>query len=180
MICSEWEREIAGEGESAGLAEHLRGCERCREFARELDANRVALRELTVHPATFDAVRRRVLDEIQVKRRRAIWWGWPAVTAAACLAILCLVYLLPRTQRPVAPKLVQVPVESAPSVAQAAPMTRAVRHPGVHHRPPGVGRSASAARRSACATCEPLTVKMLTSDPDVIIIWLVDQKGDSL
>lgn len=180
MNCSEWEREIAGESASAGLEEHLAGCARCREFARELDANRVALRELTVHPAAFDAVRRRVLDEIQAKKRRAIWWAWPAVAAAACMAIFCLVYFMPSTHGPVATKLVQIPVKSAPRVAQAAPVTKVVRHPGVHHWRPGVARSADAARKNACATCEPLTVKMLTSDPDVIIIWLVDQKGDSL
>jgi len=180
MNCSEWEREIAGESESAGLKEHLAGCDRCREFTQELDANRMALRELTVHPTAFDAVRRRVLDEIQAKRRRAMWWSWP-VAAAICAAILCLVYLLPRprTQGPAAPKLVRVPEKAVPVVAQVAQVKEIARHKMARRRP-GTGTSADAARKSACATCEPLTVKMLTSDPDVIIIWLVDQKGDSL
>jgi hypothetical protein len=178
MNCSDWEREIAGESESAGLSEHLQGCGRCQEFARELDANRVALRELTVHPAAFVAVRRRVLDEIQAKRRRAFWWGWPAAAAAAA-AILCLVYLAPRVQNPVAPKVAWIAVQAPVVVHQAPPVQEVVRHRGVHRRP-DVGMSADAARKSACATCQPLMVKMLTSDPDVIIIWLVDQKGDSL
>jgi hypothetical protein len=30
------------------------------------------------------------------------------------------------------------------------------------------------------AAKEPLVVKMLTNDPDVIIVWLIDQKGDAL
>jgi len=178
MNCSDWEREIAGESGASGLEEHLAGCERCREFARELDSNRVALRELSVHPAAFDAVRRRVLDEIQAKRRRAIWWAWP-VAAAACVAILCVMYLLPRTQGPVAPTVAGIPAQAPVVVQEKAPVREVARHRGVHRRP-GAGRSADAARKSACATCEPLTVKMLTSDPDVIIIWLVDQKGDSL
>jgi hypothetical protein len=213
MNCADWEREIAGESSAAGIAEHLQGCERCREFAAEMEANRVALRGLTVHPAAFEAVRRRVLDEIQAEKRPVFWWRW-AVVAAAAVVVLCVVYFV---ERPgvVGPRIAEVP-NKAPVISQAPPPARElVRHRRVRRRL-SVAMSGDAARKSACATgmstswgnsnstsgghsngtsytswsgsgigvsgsmCEQLTVKMLTSDPDVIIIWLVDQKGDSL
>ena len=45
--CPDWEQDIGGESESAGLEEHLRACGRCQEFAQELEKNRAALREFT-------------------------------------------------------------------------------------------------------------------------------------
>jgi hypothetical protein len=170
--CSDWEQEIAGETESAGLEEHLGACEHCREFAQELEKNSAALRELTVNPAAFDAVRRRVVGEIQAKRRRAMWWTWSAVAAAACIAILCVSYVLPRFERPAAPAAL-VAKKDAPKIEWTLPRSVGRR---VHHKSSG----RFVAQATPVRKAEPLVVKMLTNDPNVIIIWLVDQKGDSL
>jgi len=172
MNCSEWEQEIAVESESAELAEHLKACERCREFAQELEQNAAALRELSIPPAAFAAVRQGVLSEIEVKNRRTMWWTWSAVAAAACVAMICASYVLPRFQKPAAP---------APVIAKINPpkiewTPRPVTH-RVHHKSSG----RSLAQAAPVRKTEPLAVvKMLTDDPNVIIIWLVDQKGDSL
>jgi anti-sigma factor RsiW len=167
MNCSDWEREIAGEPECEGLAEHLQGCERCAAFARELEANRVALRELVAPTAAFDAVRRRVLKEIQAKKRRAVWWGWPAVAAAACAVILCISYVAPRMQSTAAPKAIEAKMD--PPRIEWTPRP-------VHQRSSG----RLAVKAAPAHKTEALVVKMLTDDPNVIIIWLVDKKGDSL
>jgi ferric-dicitrate binding protein FerR (iron transport regulator) len=82
MNCPDWEQD----GED------------CREF----EENAAAMRDLNVPPAAFAAVRQRVLSEIQAKKRRTVWFAWPAVAAAACLAMLCVAYLLPSAQRPAA------------------------------------------------------------------------------
>jgi hypothetical protein len=172
MNCSDWEQQIAVESQRAELAEHLKICERCREFARELEQNAVALRELTIPPAAFATVRQRVISEIQVKDRRTMWWTWSAVAAAACLAILCVSYVLPRLQKPVPPvpvlaKIIPPKIEWTPQ-----PVTHRV-----HHKSSG----RSLAQAAPVRKTEPLAVvKMLTDDPNVIIIWLVDQKGGSL
>lgn len=173
MNCSEWEREIAAESEAEGLAAHLQGCERCREFASELKANRAALAELTVHPAALAAVRRRVLDEIASRRRRAAWWNWSAVAAAACLAILCVSYLLPRFENPAAP---------APRLAKMdPPKIEWTPKPRMQARARFTSSGRHVAKAAPARKAEPIVaVKMLTDDPNVIIIWLVDQKGDSL
>lgn len=171
MNCSDWEREIASESGAPGLEEHLQQCARCHEFAREIEANRTALQQLTVHPASLDAVRRRVLDDIQARRRR-IWWQWPVAAAllAACGVILSVIFLEPR-RKPEIPKLTVIAVKT-PGQVTAPPHTVAV----THHRPHL--RVSTPKARVAAGAQETLQVKMLTNDPDVIIIWLVDQKGD--
>ena len=172
MNCSDWEREIAVESESAELAEHLKACERCREFAQELEHNAAALRELTIPPAAFAAVRQRVFSEIALKNRRTLWWTWSAVAAAACVAILCVSYVLPRLQKP---------SEPAPVLAKIIPPKIEWTPQPVTHRVCHKSSGRSLAQAAPVRKTEPLAVvKMLTDDPNVIIIWLVDQKGDSL
>jgi hypothetical protein len=174
MNCSDWEQEIASESESVALEEHLRACGHCRDFAGEVERNRAAMQAVEIHPAAFDAVRLRVLDEIRAKKRRVAWWAWSAVAAAACVAILCVSLVLQSWKNPAPPKLVFA--TKNPPVIERAPAPLVVR---AHHR---VRRHFGPVTASAGPAYkpEPLVVKMLTNDPDVIIIWLVDQKGDSL
>jgi hypothetical protein len=160
MNCPDWEQD------SAEFREHLKVCEQCREF----EENAVAMRDLKVPPAAFAAVRQRVLSEIQAKTRRSMWWTWSAVAAAACVAILCVAYLLPSAQRPVP----VVAKKDPPKIEW--PLVQPVSQ-RVHHKSSG----RSLAQAGPVRKTEPLAVvKMLTDDPNVIIIWLVDQKGDSL
>jgi hypothetical protein len=160
MNCSDWAQD------SAEFAEHLKVCEHCREFER----NAAAMRELTVAPAAFAAVRQRVLSEIQARNRQAVWWTWSAVAAAACIAMIWVSYVLPSAPRPEA----LVAKKDPPKIEWplAKPVVRRV-----HHKSSG----RSLAQAAPVRKTEPLAVvKMLTDDPNVIIIWLVDQKGDSL
>jgi len=153
MNCPDWEQD----GED------------CPEF----EENAAAMRDLNVPPAAFAAVRQRVLSEIQVKKRRSVWWTWPAVAAAVCIAIVCVSYLLPRWQNPAAPEAV---VAKTYPPKFEWPLAKPVIH-RVRHKNSG----RSLAQAGPVRKTEPLAVvKMLTDDPNVIIIWLVDQKGDSL
>jgi soluble lytic murein transglycosylase-like protein len=171
--CPDWEQDIGGESESAGLEEHLRACGGCQEFAQELEKNRAALRELPIQPAAFAAVRQRVLSEIESKKRRTMWWTWSAAAAAACVAILCVSYVLPRLEDPAAPAVVALKRDPPKIEWTPRPVAHRVRRP---HSSGWSRAQATPARKT-----EPLAViKMLTNDPNVIIIWLVDQKGDSL
>jgi hypothetical protein len=171
MNCSDWELEIAGESESVALEEHLRVCARCRDFAGELELNRAALQAVAIHPAAFDAVRLRVLDEIRAKKQRGAWWTWSAVAAAACVAMLCVAAM--QTWKNPAPPKPLIAVKNPPRIEWTPTRLRPVVR--THHRFGPVSASAGPAQKP-----EPLVVKMLTDDPNVIIIWLVDQKGDSL
>jgi anti-sigma factor RsiW len=166
MSCGEWQREIASESESDGLADHLATCPDCQAYAREIEENRAALRSLEVDGPALEAVRRGVLAEIRSQRhaRRRAW----IAAAAACVAMVCAVSVLPSFKNPAPPR----PVEFAKTPrlehwTVAPPVRRTVRSARPH-------------RRTLVANGQPLVVKMLTDDPDVIVIWLVDQKGDAL
>ena len=163
MNCSKWERDIASDVESEGLRAHVAVCANCREYAREIEQNRFALSTKAIDPAAFDGVRRRVLDQIQAEKRRSAWWAWPAAVAA-CVALLVSSALVLKLRNPAPPR----PVEfaKAPKLVQWTVPARV--------------RSAPPRRARIVAHRDPLVVKMLTNDPDVIIVWLVDQKGDSL
>jgi anti-sigma factor RsiW len=161
MTCPEWELEIAGESERPELATHLAACEHCRAFAREIDEDRAALASLAPPAAALRDVRVRVMSQLQARRRRTayLWWA----TAAACLAALFLGLQV----RPRAPESLAI-VIAAPKAPQIA-LARASR--------PHRTRARAALARSAP---QPIVIKMLTDDPNVVIIWLVDKKGDSL
>jgi hypothetical protein len=166
MNCSEWEREIASDVESDGLQDHLKVCPNCRAFAREIEENRAALQSLAVDGASLDAVRSGVLAEIRSQRGRSRRWTWFAA-AAACLAIVCAPLVLTRFRNPAPPRAVEfAKTPHVESWTVSRPVRRAVR---VRHNRPAM-----------VAAKEPLVVKMLTNDPDVIIVWLIDQKGDAL
>lgn len=172
MKCPDWEREIAAESESPALEEHLNVCADCRALAREMEENRAALQSLAVDRGALGAVRARVLGEIQPRKRRRAWWTWSAAAAAACVAILSAGLILPRFKNPARPG----PVEfaTAPKLVEwtVKPARRTVRIP------PDLARIPRP-QAPAVASAEPLVVKMLTNDPDVIIVWLIDQKGGS-
>ena len=176
MNCSDWQQEITAESESVALEEHLRTCGHCRDFADEVERNRAALQSVEIHPAAFDAVRLRVLKEITAKKQRGAWWAWSAVAVAACFVILCAALVFQSWKNPAPPKPL-IATKNPPKIerppAPGPPVMRA--HHRVHHHFGPVTASAGPAHNP-----EPLVVKMLTNDPDVIIIWLVDQKGDSL
>jgi hypothetical protein len=172
MTCSDWEFEIASESESPELADHLKDCVSCREFAQEMAANRAALASLPVDAAALDAVRSRVLGELTRGRGRAIpAWAW---TAAACLAVLGIAGALWIVQGPVAPP----PAVTArgPAVLSPAPPVVPVRAV----QPPKRAHPRRLVARQVEPPSEPLVVKMLTDDPSVVIVWLVSKKGDSL
>jgi hypothetical protein len=135
--------------------------------SEEFEKNAAAMRELTIPPEAFAAVRQRVLSEIQAKRRKNAWW-WPAAAVAACAAILFVSYLsFPPSNAP----------RPAAIVAKKDPPKIEWTVRSVHHKSSGRLLAKGAPVRKT----EPLAVvKMLTDDPNVIIIWLVDQKGDSL
>ena len=126
---------------------------------RELSESLGELRDAAeIPPAAYTAVRARVMERV-AERRRA-WPLWmTAVSASACL----LWILFPRTAPPAArPAPAAVPAAAAPAPAPAPPP------PIVHVRH----------RRNPkpAAPDQPLQIKMLTDDPDVVIYWIVDKK----
>ena len=169
MSCQAFEALIAlyVEGDLPGrdtppVEEHLAVCADCRELLEDFRASQAAVKELgseVVDAALLSAVRAGVLARID--DRRVAVWPWVAALAAA----LALLVMLSPLRRP-------VPEPRPVAIAQAPPSLQAPPNPPVAGHPPV--RRPSSARRPAA----PLVVKMYTDDPDIVIIWLVDQTGD--
>ena len=108
-----------------------------------------------IDPAHYTAVRARVLAEIE--RTRNPWRRLAWITGvAATLAALLLFIPTPR------PKLPPLPAPAVPAFAASlvAPVAR----------PPRVIARAATPRPRR----EPLTIKLQTSDPNIVIYWIAD------
>ncbi|HTM49316.1 MAG TPA: zf-HC2 domain-containing protein [Bryobacteraceae bacterium] len=160
------EGEASG-GEAVQVEQHLPGCAACRELLEDLQSTQSALKDLRmepVDPALVAAVRAGVLSGIDGRRR--LFWPWAAALAAA-IGLAAILLAPPR--KPGSPPMpVAVARPPAPAMEpprRELPVSRAkVRRPRRRSKPEH--------------PAEPLVVKMLTDDPDVVIIWLVDQTGD--
>jgi hypothetical protein len=166
VTCQEYEPLIAlyveGDVNEPGIEQHLAQCSGCRELLEDLQASQSALKELgSVDAAFLSAVRSGALAKME--RRRLPVWPLAWAFAIALLLILAIPRTPPATGRAAAdPAVIQAPVP-VPTVAHASPKPR---------------KSRARLRTRKSAPAEPLVVKMLTDDPNIVIIWLVDRTGD--
>ena len=163
MNCADFENRIAaGETDDPVVAEHVGTCSSCREFADDLAENSAALRSIDVDAAAYTALRARVMAAVEPKRR--FGWLWAAVAVTAAVACIALVWLTGPLRPPEPPRL-QAVVHST-TVVSALPMPVPKKRKKQARRPIPLRLNA---------------IKILTDDPNVVIIWLVDdKKGDSL
>jgi hypothetical protein len=152
------------------VEQHLAACPDCRQLLEDLQASQAALRELgseAVDATMLTAVRAGVLGGIGERRRRA--WPWVAAfTAAAALVVGLVVTPRKPIEQPRRPEVARLPT------SERVETTRVVEEPVVPRRRRIARRRATPPPTEA----QPLVVKMLTDDPDIVIIWLIDQRGD--
>ena len=199
MTCLDLEKLIALEIEgdlpqpkAAKLQGHLRACRDCREFKGELLASQALLKSLAqeaVDEAVFEEVRERVREGIaaDAKPPRLLAWRFALGAALVTAAIVAAVTLwrprpplhVAKASQPPARERLEAGVPQRGQEARAtAGETPAARHPRFQtakaklvprqRKPPA---SALAARRRPL---EPLTVKLYTDDPEVVIYWVLD------
>jgi len=163
MICP-WRDRIAELEEGPDMEHHVSQCPECRQLRAGLLADleeMAAAHEEPLPVAHYAAVRARVWSELQSKRRRRIWnWVWAGGCAALVAAALALA---PGPLAVAPPAVVRLPAPPPPILPPVLPVAR--RH--LHPRHPVSARSAG-----------PVTVKLLTDDPNVVIYWIIDQQGD--
>jgi hypothetical protein len=166
MNCVEWETRVAlhAGGDLAGataveVEQHLGECSACqllwsgvRESLAELQA---AHGELPA-PAHFTVVRSRVLAELERSARPWRRLAWISGIGIAAALVLLLV-LWPGRAVPEAPRML-ARIPAAPGVAKRIPPVRPVVRQAVAHVP----------RRA------PLTIKLQTTDPNIVIYWIAD------
>jgi hypothetical protein len=149
MKCQECELLLADGQADASTEDHLRGCATCRALLEELRANALALSSL----------RDDELPKVKVmKRRPALPW----IAAAAAAVLLALIAHQASQRRPIVETPTQPRQATAPVTGPIRVTAKLAPEPApkllVRHPPPQ----------------QPLLVKMLTPDPDVVVYWIVD------
>lgn len=172
MSCAKFEERIAlhvegdlGPKEAAVVERHLGQCAACCALAEELRESQAALKTLRhqrVGEEIFAELRRSVL--VNVRPRTATW---KCAAAAAVLVIAAAALFLRGPQRP----------QVGRAILPAAGVQTA-RSGDVPARPPKRRlQPRLAAPHVHKPDPEPLLVKLVTNDPDVVIYWLVDHNG---
>jgi len=163
MNCSDWQIRIAADDvDDAAVAEHVSVCPECRDFARELDQNTAALRSIVVDGTAFAALRSRVMAAVQPRRRFGwVWAGASALAIAASVALVWWTAPLPT------PRIPRSPARARPLVGPTE--VALPRQVAFHKRRP----AKRPVRQQLTA------IKLLTDDPNVVIIWLVDDKKET-
>jgi hypothetical protein len=170
MRCGEFENfialEVEGDLDAAGAArvrEHVGQCDSCRAVwlgLRESQAALKALAEVEIDEQALAQWRGRVLAQIDGAPRRG--WGWRWALAAAAVLLVWIGVHEWRPYGPPAPPPVVARMEPAPAVpVPVAPARRRRIRPVRRQAPAG-----------------PLLVKLETADPNVVIYWIVEGKGD--
>lgn len=206
MSCAIWEERVAlfagGDLETAeavAVERHLSECAACSALAADLRLELDGLREVHAEPlaaAHYAAVRERVLVELaKPPRWRVAWaWAWAAALGVAAAAALVVVMMKPAAiPAPVMPRLAAV----APPVERSMlrERVRQARKP-VHLRAPMLAERAvaPAVKEQQLALAEVVKpklpappavedsrvamVQLATDDPNVVIYWLFEEKGE--
>lgn len=194
MSCREWEGAIAllvdGDTAEAGLAEHLEGCGDCSRLLQDLRADQERLqRAPEIGSAVCGAVRQEALRRIA--RRRIAWGHWAAAAAAAAALLVAGIWLRPEvpTNGPIAIES-QAPALRTiekPVMAQAhtAPKprrrVRPAKAPSVAPRDADWERAVAEwfpveTRRERRGSQSEVAMQIQTSDPDVVILWLKEER----
>ena len=178
MSCAKFEPLVAlyiendlAEAEVRAVESHLAGCDGCRKFAAKMRESQAALKALRtefVDDAVLLQVRTEVLSAAS-HRHRVVAWPRYAIAAGLVLALLAGWMVRRQTANTL------VGVQSVHAILPA-PLTQPVVRP---HQPKVlVARVRRRPRQKAPRfKSEPLVVKMITDDPQVVIYWLVDQNG---
>lgn len=185
MNCANWEEKIAlymGEdlsrAEAQEVERHLAECLGCQLFASGIRESLAILREAhvgDVNEAACSAVRARVIAALE-QERRPFWrsaWAYSLCTVALLLMVLVL---WPRHRVEIAHREVPAPqplVIAAPPVPVEAAPVRVVRVRRPHRLVKPAGPPLLAAHPE-----KPLVVKLVTDDPNVVIYWITDTRGE--
>ena len=243
MNCNSFEEWIAlyAEGDldpsrAKNVESHLKSCASCQRFLKELEASQAMVKDLaaeSLDPASFNVVRERVMQEVNRRQARPVWWRFLPPTIAqrhpvwaAALAVVVALGFLLQWQlwrkaggaRPVLTirqwvqhrlferkaQTVPRPIPSEKAEPQPPDGGLAIRQFAKRHKSPaphdlqspGEGQPDAVAAEAEPPVEQgsnlqpeepvptdivpepppPLVIKLVTDDPDIVIVWLVDQE----
>jgi hypothetical protein len=181
MNCRDWEERIAGDLDDAAAEAHIAECPGCQVFASGLRQTLAELRSAhaeEIAPAHYAAVRARVMAELRPRRR----WGWIWAAAGVAAAVFIAVSVESRM------KVQELPVVAVRVAVPPSPLPDGRGSGGGLSAESGRGSlsavSENGARRERVkaprrrAPREEIVMKIETGDPDVVIYWIAEAKGD--
>lgn len=193
MSCRDFEHLIAlhvegdgSESERQRVESHLRTCSDCWDLAEDLKESQAVFKSIRVHvpnSAMLSVVRARVLHEV-AGRDLGTWFEWLFLLGCRQKATLASMVLMVvgsgalwfawESEAPMAPRPTVVIVPPAvPDPLPQAVSSRPDPKPHVrYHKPAPVVVSQEPQPQAQ------VTIRLLTDDPNVIIYWLGDEKGD--
>ncbi|MEO8098771.1 MAG: hypothetical protein ABI811_13800 [Acidobacteriota bacterium] len=160
MTCSACQLQIFDGELNRDAVVHLTACEDCRAIDREVRLNAAAL----------SAMRDDVMPVQTVQRGRR-WLPWVAAAAAAAVILSFGLRHQSAVPAPTAP-LEATSIKPAPA-APLPPIPDSPRPVRSRPRPQPV-----LAKPTLPEPSEPLMVKFLVDDPDIVIYWLIEPKGE--
>jgi hypothetical protein len=171
MNCSDWEGRVALYAggdldwlEASAVERHVGECAGCQILLSGLRESLSFLRQGHSEPieeAHLTSVRAGVMVEL---RRRTPWWRQVWVYGAVAAAVLVFVSARPSPERPSkVAKSTEVPPVAVQGKQQPEPRPKPSRWRAV--RPP--------------AATETVLVKLETNNPDVVIYWISETKGET-
>ena len=189
MNCANWEERIAlymGEdlsgAEAREVQQHLAECPGCQLFASGIRESLAVLREAHVadaNEAACSAVRARVIAALEQERRPFWRSAWVYTFCALALLIMTFVFW-PRHRVEIAHRKVPAPkplaIADPPIPLEAAPV-RVVARVARERRPRRLVKPTGPPLIAAQPE-KPLVVKLVTDDPDVVIYWITDTRGE--
>jgi|HubBroStandDraft_6_1064221.scaffolds.fasta_scaffold348123_2 hypothetical protein len=191
MNCFEWEERIAlysggdlSPAEAQALERHVADCASCQLLLSGLRASLSLVQEAHSEPidaAHFAAVRARVLAELEhapaYRWRFARRFAW---TCAMAAAVVVLIAVWP----PVEQRMI-LPMPSAPMAAPVATVAPAPTMRAISPAPvslpigPATVTPVQQRTRPQAAPTETVLVKLETDNPDVVIYWIAETKGET-
>jgi len=242
MNCNSFEEWIAlyvegdlDPSQARNVESHLESCASCQRFLKELEASQAIVKELaaeSVDPASFNVVRKRVMQEVNRRQARPVWWRflspafaqWRAAWAVSLAVLVALGFLLQwqlwrkptGSDSSYAPTVASVPAvrKESPNTSPPNPSEKAEQQPPdgalairqiakrqLSPVPHDVLTPVEAQPDAVAAEAEPpveqgsnlqpeeplptdivpeppppLVIKLVTDDPNIVIVWLVDQE----
>ncbi len=199
MNCKDWEERIAlfaggdlSPALEAEVKQHLAECAGCRDNARGIqDSLKLLLsaHEEPIAAGHYTAVRAGVLARLERERRPWRRWMWAPALALGLAVAGVFVAVRPARMPEITVAAPRYPEPPAVAVGTPEPVA-----PGERNRPRGAGASGTAPPVAASprvpaaaqghgpetsALVDPLVVKLITNDPDVVIYWIADRKGEA-
>jgi len=190
MTCTDFEKLIALDVEgdlpkqkAGNLTEHLRDCPHCQESAAKLQASQALLKELRQEAPDAEMlqeVRRGILERLPAEAAPVMFPVWRFAVGAGLLAILILAMIMFRHPSRTHSREA-VSKKPIPAILEAVRQTPALPPPvpAQSLKRPRVARTGNSdlSRQQGSKTWlhpEPLTVKLITDNPNVVIYWQVD------